>query len=89
MSDVHCVPANFVLFDIDDQDELHPIKAKGVYYGDGRMEINMPSNLVLEIDPARYYPRDPKRCIDWHKNQWSQYRIKSCLLDSKAIRKTS
>lgn len=87
MSEVHKAAANFVLFEIADQDELHPVKAKGVYYGDGRMEITLSPSLVLEIDPARYYPRDPKRCIDAGSNQWSEYRIKSCLLDSKAIRK--
>ena len=87
MSEVHSTVANFVVFNIEDVEELHPIKCKGVYFGDGRMEITLPPNLLLEIDPARYYPRDPKRCIVRESNQWSNYRIKSCLLNSKAIRK--
>lgn len=88
MSDVYSVPAHFVLFDIDDRKNAHPIPAKGRYYGDGRMEI-MLDNLMLEVDPGRYYKPDPKRCIETEKNIWSQYRVKSCLLDSKAIKKNS
>lgn len=86
VSDVHFAVANFILLGIADHEELSPLKAKGVYYGDGRMEINY-LDYVLEIDPARYYPRDPKRCIDAKDTTWSQFRVKSCLLDSSTIRK--
>lgn len=64
--------------------EGEEIVCRGKYYGDGRI-ICRHKELTLMVDPEWYNRKDPKRMFAYGESRWTEFRIKSVLLDSKAI----
>lgn len=71
-------PAIVTIIDPDENE----FKCLGVYFGTGRITC-VHECVKLVIDPACYHPKDAKRLCS--VNGWSTFRVKSVLLDSKAI----
>lgn len=76
--------AEIVITDINDYDEEYA--CKGRYYGDGRILVRY-NKSWLGVDPECYHPDDPKRLFIVKSGNWSRFRIRSVLLNSKAILK--
>lgn len=78
-------PAQVIIMDIDDETEEHV--CQGRYYGDGRVAVKYKKSW-LGVDPDEYHPDDPKRLFIVKTGEWSRFRIRSVILDSKAIRRS-
>ncbi len=61
-------------------------ECRGKYYGDGRVKC-VHNDTTLMVDPEWFYPKDPKRMFAYGESRWTSFRVKSILLDSKAILK--
>ncbi len=88
------VPVKVTVVNINDDPLKDPCvySGTGVYYGDGRLvfTVKVPEGkLELEIDPACFNDEDPKRCIRTDKEQWSKYRVRSTVVDSRAVLKAA
>lgn len=84
MSSTAPVPADIVITDIDNYDEEYT--CKGLYYGTGRIEIGKEQLL---LDPDNFNSDDPRRLWAINLGEWSRFRIRSIVLSSKAIKKTT
>jgi hypothetical protein len=65
-------------------------KAHGYYYSDGRIRLVINEfDGILEIDPACYNEKNPKRLMYEGEDgyRWSKYFLRSMLLDTKPKRK--
>jgi len=78
--------ADIVITHIDDMDKEY--SCKGRYYGDGRVLVRH-ENRWLGVDPNCYHSDDPKRLFIVATGEWSSFRIRSVILDSKAIKKNA
>lgn len=80
MSKVHNCPANVT---IQIEGEL-PIECKGRYYGDGRVICDYEGRIFM-VDPNNFHAKNPKRLFDYKTGEWTEFVIKSVVLDSKSI----
>jgi hypothetical protein len=76
-------PANVTIVDSD----ANEFTRCGVYYDTGMITCNH-QGVTLIVDPANYCPSDPKRMWDERAGGWSDFCVKSVVLDSKIIVKT-
>ena len=77
--------AQVIITDYEDLDEEYV--CTGRYYGDGRVAVKYKKHW-LAVNPECYHPEDPKRLYVVKTGDWSRFRIRSVILDSKAIRRT-
>ena len=65
--------------------EGEEIVCQGRYYGTGKVKCRH-GELTLIVDPEWYNRKDPKRMFAYgEESRWTEFRVKSVLLDSKAI----
>ncbi len=81
--DISPIAADIVIIDTDDEEEYN---CKGRYYGDGRILVDYKGHW-LGVDPECYHSQDPKLLFIVKNGKWSRFRIRSVIIDSKAIRK--
>lgn len=84
------VPVKVAVSHIDPKTDSCIYRGNGVYYGNGRVvfTVTVPAGkLTLEIDPECFNEDDPKRCIRVDKECWSKYRVRSIIIDSRAVLK--
>lgn len=74
-------PAAVTIIDSEDNE----FKCSGFYFGTGRITC-VHEGAKFVIDPACYCPHDAKRLCS--AGGWTEFRVKSVILDSKAIIKT-
>ena len=75
-------PAIVTIIDFDENE----FKCKGTYFGVGRITC-VHDGVKLVVDPECYYRKDAKRMFS--VDGLTDFRVKSVLLDSKAILKNS
>jgi hypothetical protein len=71
---------------MDHENENEEYVCRGQYYGDGRVAARYKEHW-LAVDPDSYHSDDPKRLFIVKSGEWSRFRIRSVILDSKAIRR--
>jgi hypothetical protein len=84
LESTHPITANVVIVDKDNEDEKYECKAE--YYGTGHLVVTY-KGKQLGIDPDNFHSKDPKRLYIVRSGEWSRFRVRSIILDSKAIRK--
>lgn len=80
----HPTPAEITITDFEDYDEEYI--CTGQYYGTGYILV-IYRGRELAFDPDSFHPKDPKRLFIVRSGEWSRFRVRSIILDSKAIRK--
>ena len=82
--ETHPTPAQVIITDFEDFDEEHV--CTGQYYGTGYILVKY-RGRELAVDPECFHPKDPKRLFIVRTGDWSRFRVRSIILDSKAILK--
>jgi len=80
----HPTPAKVTITDFEDETEEYA--CAGQYYGTGYILVKY-RGRDLAVDPECFHPKDPKRLFIVRSGEWSRFRVRSIILDSKAIRK--
>lgn len=73
-------PAKVAIVDSED----NVFECPGRFYFDGKI-LCIHEGQRLLVDPEWYHKKDPKRLMIYNAGKWSRFRVKSVLLDSKAV----